>query len=303
MAIRDRKSILPGLERACPGKVRVGEPMSRHTTIGAGGPAAFFAVPETVAQVVSLARAAIGMELGYIGIGKGSNLLVRDGGYDGLVIQMAANLSKLTVYGRTAHAEAGLSFTKLGKVLTREGRGGFEFAVGIPGSVGGAVRMNAGAWGADVSKVLKTVKLVGDDGRVRVAPAAELGLGYRKSELPAGAIVLSAVFDCPPRPVDQEMLGRSMSRADTQPLSERSFGSTFKNPAGGFAGKMIEECGLKGTRRGGVKISEKHGNFLVNVGEDTKANDIEDLVLWIVEKVEARFGVRLTPEVVIIGNR
>ncbi len=99
------------------------------------------------------------------------------------------------------------------------------------------------------------------------------------------------------------MLARSTSRSDTQPLAERSFGSTFKNPADGFAGRMIEECGFKGTRRGGVMVSEKHANFLVNVGEDTRANDIEDLVGWIVDKVEARFEVRLTPEVIIIGNR
>lgn len=303
METHDRKSMLRRFDRVCPGGVRTDEPMSKHTTIGAGGPAAFFAVPGTIAQAVSLVRAAIAMGLGYIGIGKGSNLLVRDGGYDGLVIQVAANLSGLTVRGRTAQAEAGLSFTKLGKVLTREGRGGFEFAVGIPGSVGGAVRMNAGAWGADVSKVLKTVKIVGGDGRVRVLPAADLGLGYRKSNLPAGSIVLSALFHSPPRPVDEAMLARSMSRSDTQPLAEKSFGSTFKNPAGGFAGKMIEDCGLKGTRRGGVMVSEKHANFLVNVGEETRANDIEDLVQWIIGQVESRFGVRLTPEVIIIGNR
>jgi UDP-N-acetylmuramate dehydrogenase len=298
-----RKSALEVLEKACPGGIRTDEPMSKHTTIGAGGPAAFFAIPSAPAQVVSLVRAATRMGLEYIGIGKGSNLLVRDGGFDGLVIQVASNLSRLAVYGRTAHAEAGLSFTKLGKTLTREGRGGFEFAVGIPGSVGGAVRMNAGAWGVDVSNVVKTVKLVDGGGRVRTLGALELGLGYRRSDLPRGSIVLSAVFRCPPRPVDEEMLARSMSRSGTQPLSERSFGSTFKNPAEGFAGKMIEECGLKGTRRGGVKISEKHANFLVNTGEDTRANDIEDLVHWIIGRVEARFGVRLTPEVIIIGDR
>jgi UDP-N-acetylmuramate dehydrogenase len=303
MRTRGRETTLEALEKSCPGGVRAGEPMSRHTTIGAGGPAAFFAVPATPSQVVSLVRAAIRTGTDYIGIGKGSNLLVRDGGFDGLVIQLASNLSRLSVYGRTAHAEAGLSFTKLGKVLTREGRGGFEFAVGIPGSVGGAVRMNAGAWGADVSKVLKTVKLVDAEGRVRVVGAADLGLGYRRSDLPAGSIVLSAVFSCPPRAVDEAMLAKSMSRGETQPLAEKSFGSTFKNPAEGFAGKMIEECGLKGTRRGGVKVSEKHANFLVNTGEDTRANDIEDLVRWIVEKVEARFGVRLIPEVIIVGNR
>jgi len=303
MEKREEGTILKRLERACPGGIRKAEPMSSHTTIGAGGPARFFAVPRTTGQVVALVRAAVGLGLDHIGIGKGSNLLVRDGGYDGLVIQVAANLARLAVYTRTAHAEAGLSFTKLGKILTREGRPGFEFAVGIPGSVGGAIRMNAGAWGAAVSGVLKSARLVDGEGRVRVIGAGDLGLGYRKSELPPKSIVLSAVFDCPPGPIDEEMLGRSMSRGDTQPLAQRSFGSTFKNPKNGFAGRMIEECGLKGARRGGVMVSEKHANFLVNVGEDTKANDIEDLVWWIIEKVEARFKVRLSPEVIIIGNR
>jgi UDP-N-acetylmuramate dehydrogenase len=300
---RGQGTIRKRLDRACPGGVREDEPMSSHTTIGASGPARFFAVPMTTTQVVSLVRAAVGLGLDYIGIGKGSNLLVRDGGYDGLVIQVAANLARLAVYSRTAHAEAGLSFTKLGKTLTREGRPGFEFAVGIPGSVGGAVRMNAGAWGADVSGVLKSVKVIDGAGRVHVLGAGDLGLRYRKSELPPRSIVLGAVFNCPPGPIDEEMLGRSMSRGKTQPLAQKSFGSTFKNPKDGFAGRLIEECGLKGVRRGGVMVSEKHANFLVNIGEDTKANDIEDLVGWIIEKVEARFNVRLSPEVIIIGNR
>jgi UDP-N-acetylmuramate dehydrogenase len=295
--------ILAALEKACPGGIREAEPMARHTTIGAGGPARFFAVPQTTAQVVALVRAALRSGLPYIGVGKGSNLLVRDGGYAGLVIQVAANLSRLTVFARTAHAEAGLSFTKLGKTLTREGRGGFEFAVGIPGSVGGAVRMNAGAWGADVSRVLKTVRLVDGGGRVRILPAGSLGLGYRKSDLPPASIVLSAVFKCPRSPIDEAMLDRSMTRGETQPLSQKSFGSTFKNPPGGFAGKLIEECGLKGMQRGGVMVSEKHANFLVNLGGETRANDIEDLVGSIIDQVEARFGVRLTPEVIIIGDR
>jgi len=300
---RGQGTIRKRLDRACPGGVREGEPMSSHTTIGASGPARFFAVPMTTTQVVSLVRAAVGLGLDYIGIGKGSNLLVRDGGYDGLVIQVAANLARLAVYSRTAHAEAGLSFNKLGKILTREGRPGFEFAVGIPGSVGGAVRMNAGAWGADVSGVLKSVKVIDGAGRVHVLGAGDLGLRYRKSELPPRSIVLGAVFNCPPGAIDEEMLGRSMSRGETQPLAQKSFGSTFKNPKDGFAGRLIEECGLKGVRRGGVMVSEKHANFLVNIGEDTKANDIEDLVGWIIEKVEARFNVRLSPEVIIIGNR
>lgn len=304
MAKSDQREFhLRRLRTACPGGMRVDEPMARHTTIGAGGTARYFAVPRSTSEVVALVRTALDLGIEHIGIGKGSNLLVRDGGFDGLVIQVAANLSRLTLHARTANAEAGLSFTKLGKILTREGRSGFEFAVGIPGSVGGAVRMNAGAWGADVSGVLKSVKVVDGEGRVVVLGANDLGYRYRESHLPAGSIVLSAIFNCPPGPIDEEKLRQSLSRGKTQPLSQKSFGSTFKNPRGDFAGRLIEACGLKGARRGGAMISEKHANFLVNTGEDTRANDFEDLIRWIIERVESRFSVTLSPEVIIIGNR
>jgi len=297
------KALIEELEKACPGAIRLDEPMARHTTIGAGGAARYFAVPRSAREVVGLVRAALAWDVAYFAVGKGSNLLVRDGGYDGLVIQMGAAISRFVLHKRTAHAEAGMSFTGLGKVLTREGRPGFEFAVGIPGSVGGAVRMNAGAWGSSVSGVLASAKVVDGNGRVAVLGPDQLGFEYRGSSLPPGSIVLSAVFRCPPGEIDQEKLRLSLSRSDSQPLSQKSFGSTFKNPPGGFAGRMIEECGLKGERRGGVQVSEKHANFLVNVGEATRANDIEDLVVWIVEKVEAKFHVTLIPEVIIIGNR
>lgn len=301
---RDRDERLArALEKACPGRVLYGEPMARHTTIGAGGAARFFAEPGNAREVAALVREALGAGIDHMAIGKGSNLLVRDGGYDGLVIHIGRNMSKFDLHRCSARAEAGMSFTQLGKVLTREGRPGFEFAVGIPGSVGGAVRMNAGAWGASVSGVLRTVRVVDASGRIAILEAAELGLAYRTSSLPAKSIVLSALFDCPPGEIDQEKLELSMTRSKTQPLSQKSFGSAFKNPPGGYAGRMIDECGLKGARRGGVEVSEKHANFLVNVGEDTKANDIEDLMKWIVEKVEAKFKVTLTPEVIIIGDR
>ena len=303
MDARKQETELRVLDSACPGRVRTGEPMARHTTIAAGGPARFFAVPKSRREVVSLVRAALKHEIDYIAIGKGSNLLVRDGGFNGLVIKIGSDMAGLTVFKRTAYAEAGASFTHFGKVLMRSGRAGFEFAVGIPGSVGGAVRMNAGAWGSDVAGVLESVRLVDERGRLAVRGVAELGLGYRTSSLPRRSIVLSAIFNCPPGAIDEEKLKRSLNRAETQPLSQRSFGSAFKNPPGGYAGRMIDECGLKGTRRGGVMVSDKHANFLVNVGENTKANDIEDLLGWIAERVETRFQVALTPEVIIIGDR
>ena len=291
------------LRKGCPRGIRVDGPMSKHTSIGAGGRVRFFAIPRSAAEMVSVVRTALKWGLPYIGIGRGSNLLVRDGGFDGLIISVASNLAEMRVYKRTAYAEAGVSFTKVGRVLTRHGRPGFEFAIGIPGSVGGAVRMNAGAYGSELSRVLKSAKLINGEGRIVVLKPEELMFRYRESALPANSIVLSAVFRCPPGEMDEAQLKRSLSRKDTQPLSDRSFGSTFKNPPGGFAAQMIEACGLKGERRGGVMISKKHANFVVNGGENTRANDVEDLIVFVTEQVEGKFGVRLKPEVIIIGNR
>jgi len=291
------------LHRACPNGVKEHVPMSRHTTIGAGGPVRYFALPSTTAQVVGLVRSAVKYGIPYFGIGRGSNLIVRDGGYDGLVIKVATNLGGLTIYKQTVYAEAGVSFTKLGRVLTKNGRPGFEWAIGIPGSVGGAVRMNAGAFGSDLSNHIKSVKVVDRVGRVVVMKPADLRFGYRKSAIDDRSIVLSAIFHCPPGPVDPADLERTLARHDTQPLSERSFGSTFTNPKGGFAGQLIEEAGLKGYSRGGAMVSKKHANFIVNTGDDTRANDVEDLIHDVVARVKAKFDIVLKPEVIIVGNR
>jgi UDP-N-acetylmuramate dehydrogenase len=303
MAVQNDEKVVAALRRACPHGIRLDEPMAKRTTIGAGGKARYFAIPANTREVVSLVRTALKLKLDYIGVGRGSNLLVRDGGFDGLLIKVASNLGAIRLYKRTAYAEGGVSFTRLGRVLTKEGRPGFEFAIGIPGSVGGAVRMNAGAYGSEIARVLKSAKILTSDGRVAVLKPEALKFRYRQSALPREAIVLSAVFSCPPGKIDQERLEQSLSRKKTQPLAQRSFGSTFKNPPGKFAAQLIEQCGLKGTRRGGVMISEKHANFIINVGENSKANDAEDLIGLVIETVQGRFGVKLIPEVVIIGNR
>jgi UDP-N-acetylmuramate dehydrogenase len=303
MGTLNHTEVKEALKRACPRGVRVDEPMWKHTTIGAGGRVRFFATPHSLDGLVAVVRTALRCGLPYLGMGRGSNLLVRDGGYDGLIIEVASNLAELRLHQRTAYAEAGLSFTKLGRVLTKHGRPGFEFAIGIPGSVGGAVRMNAGAFGSDVAHVLKSAKAITGEGRIVVLKPDQLAFRYRSSRLPPNSIVLSAIFSCPPGQMDQEQLKRTLSRKDTQPLSDRSFGSTFKNPSGGYAAQMIDACGLKGERRGNVMISKKHANFVVNVGEHAKANDVEDLIEFVADRVEDQFGVRLKPEVIIIGNR
>jgi UDP-N-acetylmuramate dehydrogenase len=277
--------------------------MSGHSWIGAGGPARFFALPASLTEVVNLVRAAARLELEYMTIGRGSNLLVRDGGFAGLVIKMSSNVGQLRLYKRTVYAEAGVSLTRLGNVLTRNSRPGFEFTIGIPGSVGGAVRMNAGAFGSEIARVLKSVKVIDRAGRIAVLRPEQLQFRYRHSELPPDSTVLSAIFNCPPGPMDPQQLERTLVRKDTQPLSQRSLGSTFKNPPGDFAARLIEAAGLKGHRRGGVMISEKHANFVVNVDDGTRANDVEDLIDFVIKTVKEKYGVQLEPEVIIVGNR
>ncbi|MCZ6766863.1 MAG: UDP-N-acetylmuramate dehydrogenase [bacterium] len=299
---QDDKKITDQLMSACE-RVKLNEPMAKHTTIGVGGPARFFAIPADADEMIRLIRAAIRLRLDYIGVGRGSNLLVRNGGFNGLVVNVGANLGKLEVRKRTAYAEAGVSFTRLGRVLMKEGRPGLEFAIGIPGSVGGAVRMNAGAYGSEIFRVLKSIKVIDGKGRIVVMKPEHLPFRYRSSGLPRTSIVLSAIIHCPPGETDDRQYEKTLDRLESQPLSNRSFGSTFKNPPGDFAGRLIEKAGLKGVLRGGMMMSDKHANFLVNVGDNTRANEAEDLIEHVIETVHSRFGVRLEPEVIIIGDR
>jgi len=265
MMTRDYEKIAKELGAVC-SDVRVNEPMSKHTTIGVGGPARFFAVPASAEEVIALVATAQTLGLDYIGVGRGSNLVVLDGGYDGLVVRVASNLGHVEVRDDSIYAEAGVSFTRLGRIASKNDRPGFEFAIGIPGSVGGAVRMNAGAYGSELARILRSARAITRDGDVVEYTPRDLDFEYRHSALPHDAIVLSTVFNAPTGEVDPEKLKQSESRKDTQPLAERSFGSTFRNPEGAFAAELIEKAGLKGVRRGGAMISEKHANFMVNTG-------------------------------------
>ncbi len=282
--------------------LKVDEPMAAHTTIGVGGPAKLLATPRTMGQVARVVKAVneYGIELAVVG--RGSNLIVRDSGFDGLIMKMT-NLADVKVNKRTVRAEGGASFARLARTMTRQGRTGLEFGIGIPGSVGGAVRMNAGAFGGEVKDVLRRVKLVTSEGVVQVLKGEDIEFSYRKSKLPAGSVVLSATFDCAPGKIDQQTYDRSIGRKESQPIAERSFGSTFVNPPGGFAAQMIEACGLKGRQRGGAQFSSKHANFIVNINNQATASDVEYLIRLAQREVKKKFGVSLHTEVVIIGNR
>ncbi|MGD8413393.1 MAG: UDP-N-acetylmuramate dehydrogenase, partial [Candidatus Latescibacterota bacterium] len=226
--------------------LRCDEPMSKHTTIGVGGAARFMVTPRNMEQVGELVRYARSAGVDYVIVGKGSNLIVRDGGYDGIVVKMGTYMSKTRLNRRTVLAEGGTSFARLARNVTKKGRTGLEFAVGIPGTVGGAVVMNAGAFGGEVANVLRRVKLVDADGKQRVLGTKDIRFRYRGTDIPRDSVVLSATFNCPPGRVDTDTYKRALARKETQPISERTFGSTFVNPPGDFAARMIEACGLKG---------------------------------------------------------
>jgi UDP-N-acetylmuramate dehydrogenase len=178
-----------------------------------------------------------------------------------------------------------------------------EFGIGIPGTVGGAVVMNAGAFGGEVADILTRVKLVDPDGVECVYRGEEIKFEYRKTSLPKGSIVLSATFHCPPGRVDKETYRRSLGRKETQPISERTFGSTFVNPPGDYAARMIDACGLKGVRKGGAMVSPKHANFIVNADGKATAGDVEGLIRLMRREVKKKFDVTLRTEVIVIGNR
>ncbi len=285
------------------GRVRTDEPMSKHTTIGVGGPARVMVLPRTAAEVARVVRLARAQGIAYLPVGKGSNLIVRDGGFDGIVIQLAEHMTRTRVNARTVWAEGGASFAALSRKMTKSGRTGLEFGTGIPGSVGGAVRMNAGAFGGEVKDSLTRVRIVDETGRLRALAASNIAFTYRHTSLDPGAVVVEATFRCAPGAIRTDVYERSIARKNTQPIWERSFGSTFVNPPGRYAAEMIEGCGLKGTRRGGAMISDMHANFIINVEGRASADDVESLIATAREEVRKKYGVELKTEVIVVGNR
>lgn len=286
------------------------EPMAKHTTFRTGGPAEYFVSPAGEAellQIISLCR----MEkVPYYILGNGSNLLVSDAGYRGVMIWMGEAFSKIERIGgengnfRHYRAGAGALLSRIAKEVSEDSMTGFEFAAGIPGTLGGAVVMNAGAYGGEIKDILQSVRILDPDGLIRELPAEELDLGYRHSCIPErGYIVLSAVFALKSgekediQAMMEDLAGR---RREKQPLEYPSAGSTFKRPAGYFAGKLIEDAGLRGYRVGGAQVSEKHCGFVIN-RDHAAAQDIRILCEEVQKKVKESFGVDLETEIRMLG--
>ena len=280
------------------------EPMSRHTTFRAGGPADFFVTPEKEGQVrktLSLLKEA--QVPRYI-MGNGSNLLVGDRGYRGVILQICKKMNRIRIQDTVIQAQAGALLSKIAAEAQAKGLTGFEFASGIPGSLGGAAMMNAGAYGGELKQVAAGVLALFPEEGVRFLSGEELAFGYRRSFLTEHpeAAALHAVFRLTPgspgeiRETQRSLMAR---RKASQPLEWPSAGSTFKRPEGHFAGTLIEQCGLKGLGVGGAQVSEKHAGFLINRGGATCA-DIKELIRQVQEAVLEKTGVRLEPEVKIV---
>lgn len=286
------------------GKLRTEEPMSAHTTFRIGGPAEVFVEPdseEKLCSVVGLCREA---GVPFVCVGNGSNLLVSDSGIRGVVISTRKGMEWLEIEGELVTAGAGILLGKLAAECCRAGLGGLEFAGGIPGTVGGAVVMNAGAYGGEMKQVLTKVHVLMPDGSLIWMPAEEMELGYRTSCIPScGGIVTSAQFKLYPRDpaqikAEMDELGRK--RREKQPLEFPSAGSTFKRPVGYFAGKLIQDAGLAGFRVGGAEVSAKHCGFVINRGGATAA-DVLELCRQVEDEVYRQFGVSLEMEIRKLG--
>ena len=281
------------------------EPMSRHTTFRIGGVADYFVTPtkeEDIWQIISLAKQ---QKTPYYIVGNGSNLLVGDKGYRGIIIQICKKMNQVDVRENRLYAQGGTLLSKIAAVALEHNLSGFEFAAGIPGTLGGAVMMNAGAYGGEIKQVLTEVKVLDEKGCPQILTVEELELGYRSSILEKrNDVVLSAVLKLEKGEGDaiRAYLDDLKERRNSkQPLEYPSAGSTFKRPTGFYAGKLIEDAGLRGFRIGDAQVSTKHCGFVINCGQATAA-DVVSLMDYIIKQVETKFGVLLEPEVKRIGE-
>ena len=281
------------------------EPMSKHTTFRVGGPADYFVMPQSMEEVQKIVAFCKESNMPYYIIGNGSNLLVSDSGYRGVIIQIYKNMSEITVEGNQVKAQAGALLSKIGNIALEASLSGFEFAAGIPGTVGGAVVMNAGAYGGEMKDALVSATVLTQDGEILTLYNEELELGYRTSIIAKkNYVVLEAVYEL--QPAEKEDIRGKMDelkvqRVTKQPLEYPSAGSTFKRPEGHFAGKLIQDAGLRGFQVGGAQVSEKHCGFVINK-ENATAADVIELMKQVSDKVMQEFGVCLEPEVKMLGE-
>lgn len=281
------------------------EPMKQHTTFRVGGPADFFAMPDTREKLREITALCKEEGVPYYIIGNGSNLLVSDSGYRGVIIQIYREMNDISVSGNRVTAQAGALLSGIAGKALEEGLAGMEFAAGIPGTLGGACMMNAGAYGGEMKDILESVVVMTREGEFCTLSSEELDMGYRTSVIAKREyIVLEATMILrkgKPEDIQSRMEELREKRVSKQPLNYPSAGSTFKRPEGYFAGKLIEDAGLRGFQTGGAQVSEKHCGFVINKG-DASAADILELMRQVSVRVEEKFGVVLEPEVRRLGE-
>ena len=281
------------------------EPMAKHTSFRIGGPADVLAQPADEAELAALLKRAAEHAVPVTLIGNGSNLLVRDKGIRGLVIKLSNLFSSITVAGNVLTFGSGISLAMASKKAASLSLSGLEFAVGIPGTIGGAVYMNAGAYDGEMAKVVTCVRVMDMQGKISELQASELDFAYRHTALQnSGWIVISVTVALQPGEAESiaaKMADFSQRRISKQPLELPSAGSMFKRPSGYFAGTLIDQTGLKGYTVGGAQVSTKHAGFVVNIGGAT-AKDVLQLIKDVQDKVFAAHGVHLEPEVLVLGE-
>ena len=296
--LKQIKEELAGIE------ILFNEPLKQYTYTKVGGVADYLAFPRNQYELKRIVTFANAQEIPWMVLGNSSNIIVRDSGIEGFVI-MFDHFHDVRVNGYVIEAEAGAKIIDVTHVARYHSLTGFEFACGIPGSIGGAVYMNAGAYGGEIAHILQSCKVLTPEGEIKTLTAEELAFGYRHSKIQeTGDVVISAKFALAPGnydQIDQEMARLTHLRELKQPLEYPSCGSVFKRPVGHFAGQLISEAGLKGHRIGGVEVSEKHAGFMINVDHGT-AKDYEDLIAHVIATVEKSAGVTLEREVRIIGK-
>jgi len=286
------------------GRVLVEAPMRQFTSIKVGGPADSLFFPKDVDELRKLVQYARRKSIPFFILGKGTNLVVRDKGVRGWVISLTQGMKKIQLNGEVVEAEGGLPLQRLVQFTIQKGLTGFEPFFGIPGTVGGGLAMNAGAWGAELKDVLRSITLMKDDGEVVERSRPRLKFSYRRLDLPSSWIILKGRFQLK-KGKKEEILERVKSysemRKRTQPLDSPSAGSIFKNPKEGPAGKWIEEAGLKGFRMGQAMISDRHANFIINLGKAT-AGEVIDLMELVERKIYEKKGISLEREVKVVGE-
>jgi UDP-N-acetylmuramate dehydrogenase len=286
------------------GRVLFNQPLAAHTSLGIGGPAQVLVFPRGIDDLLKISEFASRHELPWLILGGGSNLLVRDEGVSGIVICLKEGFNSISRRGECLVVQAGASLAMVVRFAVEEGLGGLEALAGIPGTLGGAIYMNAGTPQGCIAQVLEEVKLLRADRQLKVLPKEQLEFGYRRSHLPPGSVILEARLKLTPRSrvkIEEKTKKMLAQRAKSQPIGEKSAGCVFKNPPGKYAGELIEAVGLKGYCLGDAQVSPKHANFIINRGQAT-AKDILRLIELIKQRVWEEKGVKLEEEVIIIGQ-